>query len=249
MDDDRDPPEEDDVDDRSSSAEAEDVGAPPDEPFVRYQNTFYRVITMVGAGLVLVLGLTGAVLSRTRDPRPPIQWMWIDLGVTVVLFTWYALGMRCRLDVAEGWVEVNTKYGTRRLARSEVASVEPDLSLWGSLQPAGRPLILHLVNGKRVKAPACLPSDRLGLENAIEELQGALGRPEERRQADLAESLERRLATMSPDEGAEVADSIRRRLEAMTPEGDASSGVHSDDPEAAAEAQADATSNLPIDQT
>ena len=77
----------------------------PDEAgdvrFVRYQNRFYRVMTMAGGGLVLILGLSGAVLSRTLDPQPPIQWMWLDLGVTAVLFTWYSLGMRCGLDVAD----------------------------------------------------------------------------------------------------------------------------------------------------
>ena len=195
------------------------------------------------------LGVTGAVLSRTLDPQPPIQWMWLDLGVTAMLFTWYALGMRCRLDVAEGWVEINTKYGTRRLPRSEVGSVEPDRSLWGSLQPAGRPLILHLANGKRVKAPACLPSDRLGLASAVEELQTALGRPEELRKAELAASLERRLASMSPDAGSEVTDSIRRRLESMTPEGDGPSGPRTADPGTADEVAADATSNLPVDRS
>lgn len=201
----------------------------PDEPFVRYQNPFYRVMTMAGGGLVLILGLTGAIMSRTLDPQPPIQWMWLDLGVTAVLLTWYLLGMRCRLDVADEWVEINTKYGTRRLARSEVESVEPDLSLWGSLQPAGRPLLLHLTNGKRVKAPACLPSDRLGQADAVEELQDTFGRPESVRQAELDASMERRLASMPLEADPEVADSMRRRLESMTPEGDATHGMPPDD--------------------
>lgn len=212
----------------------------PDEAgdvrFVRYQNRFYRVMTMAGGGLVLILGLSGAVLSRTLDPQPPIQWMWLDLGVTAVLFTWYALGMRCGLDVADDWVEINSKYGTRRIDRAEVESVEPDHSLWGSLQPAGRPLVVNLTGGKRYKAPASLPSDRLGLASAVAELQEALGRPEEAHQAELEASMARRLATMTPEADPEVTESMARRLATMTPEGEVPAAT----PEAGVEADAGA---------
>lgn len=249
VDDERESPEVDDVDDtvvpQDDSMDVDGGDEPAVEPFVRYENHFYRVITMAAGGLVLILGLGGAVLSRTRDPQPPIQWFWVDLAVTVVLFTWYMLGMRCRLDVADEWVEINTKYGTRRMARSEVESVESDSSFWGAMQPAGRPLVLHLTNGKRVKAPACLPSDRLGLASAIEELQDTLGRPESVRTAELEESMAKRLASMSPEPDPAVEDSIRRRLESMAAEGEAADEVQS---EGATTSEDPATDGAPGDE-
>jgi hypothetical protein len=224
--------------------EAPEPDAAGDVRFVRYQNRFYRVMTMGGGGLVLILGLTGAALSRTLDPPPPIQWMWLDLGVTAVLFTWYALGMRCGLDVADDWVEINTKYGTRRIDRAEIESVEPDLSFWGSLQPAGRPLVVNLAGGKRYKAPASLPSDRLGLASAVAELQGALGRPEVAHQVELEASMARRLATMTPDADPEVSESMARRLASMVPEGDGTVGT-SEVGAAAGDGGADGTGSEP----
>lgn len=205
--------------DASLTGESTEVDLLADEPFIRYQNAFYRVMTMAGAGLVLILGVTGAIMSRTLDPQPPIQWMWIDLALTAILFTWYALGLRCRLDVAQSWVEINAKYSTRRFARRDVVSAEPDGSIWGGFRPAGRPLIFHLENGKRLKAPACLPSDRLGMARAVEELQDTFGHPEDVELAEREAAVAERLASMSPD--ATAAESLQRRLESMTPEGDA----------------------------
>ena len=96
-----------------------------------------------------------------------------------------------------------------------------------------------------MKAPACLPSDRLCLASAVEELQGTFGRPESVRQAELEESMAQRLATMSPEPDPAVEESIRRRLESMSPEGEASDEVES---EGATTSEDPATDGAPGDE-
>ncbi|HET8929338.1 MAG TPA: hypothetical protein VFN21_01650 [Acidimicrobiales bacterium] len=198
-----------------------------DEPFTRYQNSVYRLVSMGGAALVAVIGITGIAIGRTLDPIPPAQFFFIDGIVAVVLFGWYLLGMRCRLDVAETWVHVATKYGDFRVDRDRIESVEPDLSLRGSLQWSGRPLIIRYRSddsGDKVKsrkAYGCLPNDAQTQQRAVEELQQALGGPDESRLGDLEDAVAERLAgTEFADGQNDLADAVAARLATMKPEGD-----------------------------
>jgi hypothetical protein len=204
-----------------------DPGGIDDGPFTRYQNPVYRLISMGGAALVAVIGITGFAIGRTLDPIPPPQFFFIDGILTVGLFGWYLLGMRCRLDVGETWIHVATKYGDHRIDRDRVESVEPDLSLRGSLQWSGRPLVIRYraddggEKSKLRRAYGCLPSDGRTQLQAVDELQEALGRPEEADPGDLAVAVADRLAGKSPSGGhTELSDAVAARLATMEPEGD-----------------------------
>lgn len=220
------------VDRSTSDGDASEVTAvggdvTADETFTRYQNPVYRVISMGGAALVAVIGITGFAIGRTLDPIPPPQFFVVDGILTVVLFGWYLLGMRCRLDVAETWVHVATKYGDLRVDRDRVESVELDLSLHGSLQWSGRPLIIRYRSDetggetKSRRAYGCLPNDAQGQQQAIDELQAALGRPVDVDPGDLAVAVVDHLAGKAPAaEQTDLAAAVAARLATMEPEGD-----------------------------
>lgn len=202
------------------------------ETFTRYQNQMYRVLSVGGAALVAILGVTGFVIGRTLDPVPPPAFFYVDLVVTAAMFVWYILGVRCRLDVGEGWVHVATKYGDLHLERDQVIAVEADMSLWGALQWSGRPVIVHYRVDDRTKtyrAFGCLPNGAVDQAGVVAELQAVLGRPETAESDDLAASVERRLSDGSVDpidgdaaERAALATAVADRLATMTPEGDPS---------------------------
>lgn len=205
-----------------------DTGA---EPFVRYQNAMYRVVSMVGAALIAILGVTGFVIGSTLDPVPPASFFIVDAAVTVVLFVWYLLGLRCRLDVAEDWVHAASKYGDTRVDRDEVVAIEADRSWWGSVQWSGRPLVLHhRVDGevKTRRVYGCLPNAAVDQARVVEELQERLGRPDRTDRTDpdrMADAVGRHLdpgsgptAADEPSDG--LAAAVAERLARMTPEGD-----------------------------
>lgn len=209
------------------AAADDDASGGNDEPFTRYQNSVYRLVSMGGAALVAVIGITGLAIGRTLDPIPPAQFFFIDGILACLLFGWYLLAMRCRLDVAETWVHVATKYGDFHIDRDRVESVEPDLSLRGLLQWSGRPLIIRYRSddaGDKVKsrkAYGCLPNDAQTQQRAVEELQQALGRPDESRSGDLEDAVADRLAGVEPVDGqSDLADAVAARLATMEPEGD-----------------------------
>ncbi len=219
-----DPVAADDADDADEASE----DATRDEPFERYQNSMYRLLSMIGAGLVAVIGLTGLAIGRTLDPIPPAQFFFIDGILTVLLLGWYLLGMRCRLDVAETWVHVATKYADHRIDRDQIVAVEADRSLWGSLQLSGRPLLIHHRTGedgdeiRTRRAYGVLPNEAQQQQIVIEQLQDALGRPGEAEVRATRRSRRRRRGG-DPDESASVADlehAVAARLAAMQPEGD-----------------------------
>lgn len=193
-----------------------------DEPFIRYQNAMYRLISMGGAALIAVLGITGIAIGRTLDPAPPAQFFFVDGILAILLFGWYLLGMRCRLDLGETWVHVATKYADFRIDRDRIDSIEADTSMWGALQWSGRPLLIRYrpEGSDKVrtrKAFGCLPNDAQGQQAVVEELQRQLGRPTETgpvrveddgTTVDLQQAVAERLATMTPEgagrDGTEV---------------------------------------------
>lgn len=211
-----------------------DVGGETvDEPFVRYQNSIYRLVSMGGAGLIAILGIVGFSIGRTLDPIPPPQFFFVDGILAFVLFGWYLLGMRCRLDVAESWVHVATKYGDFRIDRDRVDSIEADRSLRGSLQWSGRPLIIRYRDDNGVakmrKAYGCLPNDAKTQQEVVDALQRALGAPEDAHLDEVGQAVAKRLEGMEPDgdvqagddsDEATVASRLAARLATMKPEGD-----------------------------
>lgn len=215
------------------------------EHFDRYQNPIYRFVSMGGAALIAVLGITVFAIGRTLDPVPPPQFFIIDAFVTVVLFVWYLLGLRCGLDVAETWVHIATKYGDLHVEREDVNAIEPDMSVRGMLQWSGRPLILRYDKdgkAKTRKAYGCLPNAAADQTRVVEGLQELLGRPEDLRADSLTDSLAEHLATTEPEDGTEadpaggsdLAAAVAERLAHMAPEGDphdlgeSESGAHED---------------------
>ncbi len=173
-----------------------------DESFVRFQSSMYRVISFAGAAIIAIFGITLFVIGITLSPTPPPVYFIIDGIVTVAFLIWYLLGLRCRLDLADTWVHVATKYGDTHLERSQVNSIEPDLSFWGAIQWSGRPLILryeHEDKPRVRRAYGCLPSDRQGQDAAIAELQRELGEPQDVEKAERLKALDERLATMTPE--------------------------------------------------
>lgn len=183
------------------------------EPFTRYQNSVYRIISMGGAGVSAVLGITGFAIGRTLDPIPPPQFFFVDSIVAIVLFGWFLLGMRCRLDVGETKVHVATKYADFRIDRDLVESVEPDPSLWGRWQSSGRTLLVHYRREgsdkvRTRRAFGCLPNAPQAQQAVIEELQRQLGAPadptpvrveSDGTRVDLEQAVAARLATMEPE--------------------------------------------------
>lgn len=219
------------------------AGDPAEESasFVRYQNSMYRLVSMGGAALIAVIGVTGAVIGWTLDPKPPTQFFLIDGIFAVVLFVWYLLGMRCHLDVADAWVHVATKYGDFRIDRDRVVSVDADRSFYGAIQFSGRPLIIRYRVGeapgdgdgegegerdgearsKSRRAYGCLPNGAADQQRVVEELQDLLGRPDAAELADLGRAVGGRLAGMTPEGPSdEVRDAVAARLAGMEPEGD-----------------------------
>ncbi len=207
----------------------------PGEPFTRYQNAMYRVVSMAGAALILILGVTGFVVGSTLDPRPPASFFVIDAAVTMVLAVWYLLGLRCRLDVAEDWVHVAGKYTDIHLDRADVTAIEADTSLWGNLQWSGRPLLVHhRTDGvdRTRKAFGCLPNAAADQDRVVTELQDALGHPDDRGASDLADAVGDHLThDADPDDDTDdrdrsgsdaLAAAVAERLATMTPEGDRS---------------------------
>ncbi len=152
-------------------------GAPPagDEPFIRYTNPMYRVITMVGAALVLIFGVSLAVVSRMLNPPAPAILTLIDLVVTVALVTWYLTGLHIGLDLYEDRLVVAGKIGATTLDRDQVESVEPLVTWQTALLFSGRPLLIHLADGTVVRSYGCLPSDAQGQQAAVADLQAVLG--------------------------------------------------------------------------
>lgn len=218
----------DDIDARGAETPPDEPADDRDaEPFVRYQNSVYRLISMGGAALVAIIGITMFAIGRTLDPVPPAQFFFIDAIVTILLFGWYLLGMRCRLDVAETWVHIATKYGDFRIDRDRIVSIEPDTSLRGTVQFSGRPLIVryrtpdHDDKVKTRRAFGCLPNDAQTQVAVVEELQAALGRPDESSPEDLAAAVSDRLTGDATDAGNDdVAAAVAARLAEMEPEGD-----------------------------
>lgn len=179
------------VDDPTEAVVAPVAAAPGLHPTARrFQNPLYRVMTMAGASLVAVLGLTAALVSRTLSPPVPMVWTTIDLVVTVVLFVWYSLGMRCHLDFDEDQVVVSTKTRTSTIDRSDVESIDLDSGWWGAIQPSGRPVVLALADGRTVRAYGALPSDAVGQGIALADLQSELGDPNDA----AAARMEKRIA-------------------------------------------------------
>lgn len=233
-------PDENDTDNDIGNDTGDDTGTPDDdaadqdERFTRYQNSVYRYVSLGGSALILILGITGFVIARTVEPAPPAQFFFVEGILTVLLLLWYALGLRCRLDVAETWVHIATKYGDFRIDRDRVVSIEADRSIRGSIQWSGRPLILrYRPTGKddaikTRKAYGCLPNDPRTQAKTIEILQSDLGSPEDQRgdasQAGVAsaDAVVRHLhagATESADSD-DVAAAVAARLATMKPEGD-----------------------------
>lgn len=199
-------------------------------PVTRYQNSMYRVVSMAGAALIVVLGATGLAIGSTLDPRPPASFFIVDAVVTVVLFVWYLLGLRCRLDLTPHELHIVTKYGAVHLDRDDVSGVEADRSVWGVLQWSGRPLVVHHVRDGRVRtrrAYGCLPNAAADQTRVVAELQEALGRPEGRDADELVETFAERLTHGDVDPVAStdrtaLESAVAERLSHMTPEGDPS---------------------------
>lgn len=204
-----------------------DAPEPADEPFIRYQNPLYRLISMGGAGMVVVLGATGITIGRTLDPIPPAPFFFMTGILAIALGGWYLLGLRCRLDVAETWVHVATKYTDFRIDRDRIVWIDADRSLRGTLQWSGRPLILcYRTDGggdqtKRRRAYGCLPENRQSQELTIEALQEQLGRPEDDQLERLDQVVVDRLDGVEPQGvSPELSDAVAARLATMRPEGD-----------------------------
>lgn len=161
-----------------------------DEDFRRYWNSLYRVMTMAGAGLVLVLGIAGALISRTLSPAVPMAWTVLDLVVTAVLFVWYILGMRCHLDLYDDRVEVSTKARTVTISRADIESIDSDSGWWSAMQPSGRTVVITSRDDKKIRSHGALPSDALGQARVLEELQAELGRPADAAAKRLEQRLE-----------------------------------------------------------
>lgn len=162
-------------------------------------------MTMAGAGLVLVLGIAGAIVSRTVSPVVPAAWTVLDLVVTAVLFVWYILGMSCHLDLYADRVVVSTKTRTLTIPRADIESIGAGWgsgSGWyGAVQPSGRPVVITTRDGKKIKSYGALPSDALGQARVLAELQAELGRPEDAAARLLEQRLEATLeAARSADE-------------------------------------------------
>ncbi len=175
-----------------------------DEPFTRYQNPLYRLISLLGAALVAVLGITAFVIGKTLSPMPPASFFIVDAILTVVVFLWYVLGMRCRMDVAESWVHVATKYSDFHAPRDRIEAVEIDESVWGALQWSGRPLLVHYRDEKKERsrvrrAFGCLPNHRIEQDEVVQELQEQLGTPEDAHRQELSENLAKRLESMEAE--------------------------------------------------
>ena len=178
--------------DDSAAPEIVDVAA---EDFRRYWNSLYRVMTMAGAGLVLVLGIAGALISRTLSPAVPAAWTVLDLVVTAVLFVWYILGMRCHLDVYDDRVEVSTKVRSVTIPRADIESIDSDRGWWSALQPSGRTVVITRRDDKtKVRSYGALPTDALGQARVLEELQAELGRPADAAAMRLEQRLKATLA-------------------------------------------------------
>ncbi|MBS1848351.1 MAG: hypothetical protein JST73_08745 [Actinobacteria bacterium] len=196
------------------------------EPSITYRNAMYRLVSIGGAGLIAILGITGFTIGRTLDPIPPPQFFIVDGVLTVILFGWYLLGMRCRLELSETQVHVATKYGDFRVDRDRIVSVEADRSIRGTLQWSGRPLIItYRPEGsddvvKTRRGYGCLPNDAAGQERVVAELQGVLGAPEDGG------------VVAAGHVDTSLSDAVAARLATMTPEGEAA-GPHAPDPEVA----------------
>lgn len=219
------------ADDGPDGTDEADATEPDDEAFVRYQNSLYRLISMGGAGLAVVLGATGIAIGRTLEPVPPAQFFFVTAVLAIALCGWYVLGMRCRLDVGETWVHVATKYSDFRIDRDRVLWIDADRSFRGSLQWSGRPLVICYRVGdtddgtKHRRAYGCLPENRQNQELAIEGLQAQLGCPDETRPSRLDQAVVDRLAGVeSPGVSSELSDAVAARLATMQPDGDDTAG-------------------------
>ncbi len=151
----------------------------PSAPPRIFLNPFYRFMTTAGAGMVAVLGLAGAVISRSVQPPMPMAVTVTDLVVTVVLFVWYVLGLRCRLEVGPDKVTVVSKVRRFEIPRDQIESASLDTSLLGILQPAGRSLRLTTVDGSDHRVIGALPSETQACAQTVAELQGMLGSPDQ----------------------------------------------------------------------
>ena len=212
---------------RTDRTDGTDATERDDEPFIRYQNSLYRLMSMGGAGLAVVLGVTGIAIGRTLEPIPPAQFFFATAIVAIALCGWYLLGMRCRLDLGETWVHVATKYSDFRIDRDRVVWIDADRSLRGTMQWSGRPLVICYRVGdtddetKRRRAYGCLPENRQNQQLAIEALQAQLGRPEDDRPERLDQAVVDRLAgAESAEASSELSDAVAARLATMQPEGD-----------------------------
>ncbi len=193
----------------------------PDGPFIRYTNTMYRMITMVGAALVLILGVSLAVISRMVDPPAPAILTVIDLVLTVALVTWYLMGLHIGLDLYEDRVVVAKKIGATTLERDQIESVEPAVTWQTALLFSGRPLLIHLTDGTVTRSYGCLPSDAQGLQAAVAELQEALG-------ATATVEVERHEASMDERIEAMTAAARARQL-GVDPDGEEPDGEEPED--------------------
>ena len=177
-----------------------ETDAPADEDFRRYWNSLYRVMTMAGAALVLVLGIAGALISRTLSPAVPAAWTVFDLVVTAVLFVWYIMGMRCHLDLHDDRVVVSTKARTVTIPRADIESINSDSGWWSAMQPSGRTVVITCRDNKKIKSYGALPTDALGQARVLDELQAELGRPTEAAARRLDQRLEATLAAAHVDD-------------------------------------------------
>ncbi len=214
--------------DRVAGGSGDTAGTEPvDEGFVRYQNSLYRLISVGGAGLAVVLGVTGITIGRTLDPVPPTQFFFVTAILSIALAGWYLLGLRCRLDVADTWVHVATKYTDFRIDRDRVVWIDADRSMRGTLQWSGRPIVLCYRTDdtgdetKRRRAYGCLPESRQSQELTIEALQAQLGRPDDERLERLDQAVVDRLDGIETHGvSRELSDAVAARLATMRPEGD-----------------------------
>lgn len=91
-----------------------------DEPLV-YQSSSYRLAS-IGAGIFLAtLGLAIAVFTSSADVPLSGRFLLIDVVFTVLSAGWMFLGMRTRVSVGNGEVQVRTK---TRDGRFPVADIE-----------------------------------------------------------------------------------------------------------------------------
>lgn len=197
-----------------------------DERYTRYQNTLYRLISMGAAGLTAVMGITVIVIGRTLDPIPPAQFFFVAGILAIVLSGWNLLGLRCRLDVADTWVHVATKYVDFRIDRDQIDWIDADLSMRGALQLSGRPLLIgyRTDDGTKTRtrrAYGCLPNDKRTQLQVVEALQDQLGSPQDIEGVHLDQALADRLAGVETEGvSSELSDAVAARLSTMEPEGD-----------------------------